>query len=172
MNSLGSCISTFGRYKKVNPKNELGELLVFLLLTTLHFEKDLNLLHSAKCSVSTQLTYIQKKYSKTRFQSVQSKILQGQSLKLLEYLFTLRIEYFSTLKYFVIFWDFWSFGYLATLVFSQLLVPICKFLQNQDRCVELWFLPKTLVKQNHKTLPNPKIAKNTKITSNKHKMKT
>ena len=53
-------IYTFGRYKKVNPKNELGELLVFLILTTLHFEKDLNLLHSAKCSVSTQLTYIQK----------------------------------------------------------------------------------------------------------------
>ena len=52
-------------YKKVNPKNELGELLVFLILTTLHFEKDLNLLHSAKCSVSTQLTYIQKiQYSK------------------------------------------------------------------------------------------------------------
>ena len=46
--------------QKVNPKNELGELLVFLVLTTLHFEKDLNLLHSAKYSVSTQLTYIQK----------------------------------------------------------------------------------------------------------------
>ena len=60
MTSLGSYISTFGRYKKVNPKNELGELLVFLILTTLHFEKDLNLLHSAKCCVSTQLTYIQK----------------------------------------------------------------------------------------------------------------
>ena len=171
MNSLGSCINTFGRYKKVNPKNELGELLVFLLLTTLHFEKDLNLLHSAKCSVSTQLTYIQK-YSTTRFQSVQSKILQGQSIKLLKYLFTLGIEYFSTLKYFVIFWDFWSFGYPATLVFSPLLVPICKFLQNQDRFVNLWFLPETLVKQNHKTLPSPKIAKNTKITSNTHKMKT
>ena len=60
MNSLGSYIYTFGRYKKVNPKNEPGEFLVFLILTTLHFEKDLNLLHSAKCSVSTQLTYIQK----------------------------------------------------------------------------------------------------------------
>ena len=49
----------------MNPKNELGELLVFLILTTLHFEKDLNLLHSAKCSVSTQLAYIQKiQYSK------------------------------------------------------------------------------------------------------------
>ena len=46
--------------QKGEPKNELGELLVFLVLTTLHFEKDLNLLHSAKCSVSTQLTYIQK----------------------------------------------------------------------------------------------------------------
>ena len=43
MNSLGSYIYTFGRYKKVNSKNELGELLVFLILTTLHFEKDLNL---------------------------------------------------------------------------------------------------------------------------------
>ena len=60
MNSLGSYIYTFGKYKKVNPKNELGELLVFLILTTLYFERDLNLLHSAKCSVSTQLTYIQK----------------------------------------------------------------------------------------------------------------
>ena len=46
--------------QKGEPKNELGELLVFSILTTLHFEKDLNLLHSAKCSVSTQLTYIQK----------------------------------------------------------------------------------------------------------------
>ena len=60
MNSLGSYKYTFGRYKKVNPKNELGELLVFLILTTVHFEKNLNLLHSAKCSVSTQVTYIQK----------------------------------------------------------------------------------------------------------------
>ena len=71
MNSLGSCINTFGRYKKVNPKNELGELLVFLLLTTLHFEKDLNLLHSAKCSVSTQLTYIQKiQYNKVSISTI------------------------------------------------------------------------------------------------------
>ena len=44
----------------MNPKNGLGELLELLILTTLHFEKDLSLLHSAKCSVSTQLTYIQK----------------------------------------------------------------------------------------------------------------
>ena len=58
MNSLGSCINTFDGYKKVNPKNELGELLELLILTTLHFGKDLSLLHSAKCSVSTQLTYI------------------------------------------------------------------------------------------------------------------
>ena len=62
MNSLDSCIYTFGRYKKVNPKNELGEFLelLILILTTLHFGKDLSLLHSAKCSVSTQLTYIKK----------------------------------------------------------------------------------------------------------------
>ena len=45
--------------QKGEPKYELGELLVFLILTTLHFGKDLNLSHSAKCSVSTQLTYIQ-----------------------------------------------------------------------------------------------------------------
>ena len=44
----------------MNPKNGHGELLELLILTTLHFGKDLNLLHSAKCSVSTQLTYIQK----------------------------------------------------------------------------------------------------------------
>ena len=80
MNSLGSCINTFDRYKKVNSKNELDELLVLLLL------KDLHLLHSVKCSVSTQLTYIQNiQYSKV--QSVQSRILQGQSVKLLKYLF-------------------------------------------------------------------------------------
>ena len=66
----------------MNAKNDLGELLVFLVLTTLHFEKDLNLLHSAKCSVSTQLTYIQKKYSTTRVQSVQSRIFRKQSLKI------------------------------------------------------------------------------------------
>ena len=60
MNSLGSYIYTFGRYKKVNPENGLGELLELLILTTLHFGKDFSLLHSAKCSVSTQLTYIQK----------------------------------------------------------------------------------------------------------------
>ena len=92
-------------YKKVNPKNELGELLIFLLLTTLHFGKDLNLLHSAKCSVSTQLTYIQK-YSTTRFQSVQSGVLQGQSLKLLRYLFTLKIEYIANSEIFCNFLDF------------------------------------------------------------------
>ena len=120
MNSLGSCINTFGRYKKVNPKNELGELLIFLLLTTLHFEKDLNLLHSAKCSVSTQLTYIQKKYSSTRFHSVQSRILQGQSLELLKYLFTLRIEYFVNSQIFcnffgfLVFWISCHFGFFTT----------------------------------------------------------
>ena len=46
--------------QKGEPKNGLGELLEFFILTTLHFEKNLSLLHSAKCSVSTQLTYIQK----------------------------------------------------------------------------------------------------------------
>ena len=158
--------------QKGEPKNELGELLIFLILTTLHFEKDLNLLHSAKCSVSTQLTYIQKNTVQQGCNQYNQGFLQGQSLKLLKYLFTLRIEYFSTLEYFVIFWDFWPLGYLATLVLSPLLVPICKFLQNQDRSVKLWFLPETLVRQNHKTLPSPKIAKNTKITSHKHRMKT
>ena len=113
MNSLGSCINTFGRYKKVNPKNELGELLIFLLLTTLHFGKDLNLLYSAKCSVSTQLTYIQK-YSTTRFQSVQSRVLQGQSLKLLKYLFTLKIKYFANSEIFCNFWISCHFGFFTT----------------------------------------------------------
>ena len=59
MNSLRSYINTFGRYRKVKPINELGTLLIFDLLT-LHFEKYLNLSHSTKCSVSTQLTCIQK----------------------------------------------------------------------------------------------------------------
>ena len=139
MNSLGSCIYTFGRYKKVNPKNELGELLVFLILTTLHFEKDLNLLHSAKCSVSTQLTYIQTNTVQQGCNQYNQGFLQRQFLKILKYLFTLGIEYFSTLEYFVIFWNFWPLGYLATLVFSPLLVPICKFLQNQDTVVKLVF---------------------------------
>ena len=44
MNSLGSCINTLGRYRKVKPKNELGTLLIFDL-TTLRFEKYLNLSH-------------------------------------------------------------------------------------------------------------------------------
>ena len=34
MNSLGSCISTFGKCKKFNPKNELGNFLDFYFLTT------------------------------------------------------------------------------------------------------------------------------------------
>ena len=81
MNSLGSYIYTFSRYKKVNPKNELGELLVFFILTTSHFEKDLNLLHSAKCSVSTQLTYMQKiiQFSKGAISTI--KDFTKQSLK-------------------------------------------------------------------------------------------
>ena len=57
MNSLGSCINTFSRYRKARPKNELGTLLIFDL-TPLHFEKYFTLSHSAKCSVSTQLAYI------------------------------------------------------------------------------------------------------------------
>ena len=66
----------------MNPKNELGELLVFLILTTLHFEKDLNLLHSAKCSVSTQLTYIQKNTVQQGCNQYNQECLQGQSLTL------------------------------------------------------------------------------------------
>ena len=62
------------------------------------------------------------------------------------------------LKYFVIFWIFRLLDILPLLVFLPLLVPICKFLQNQDRFVKIWFLPETLVKQNHKILPSPKIA--------------
>ena len=34
MNSLGSCISTFGKCKKFNPKNELGNFLDFNFLAT------------------------------------------------------------------------------------------------------------------------------------------
>ena len=78
MNSLGSCVYTFGRYKKVNLKNGLGELFI---LTSLHFGKDLSLLHSAKCSVSTQLTYIQKiiQFNKGAISTI--KGLTKQSLK-------------------------------------------------------------------------------------------
>ena len=76
MNSLGSYIYTFGRYKKVNPKNELGELLVFLILTTLHF---------AKCSVSTQLTYIQNiiQFSKGAISTIKD-FFTKQSLKIIK----------------------------------------------------------------------------------------
>ena len=82
MNSLGSYIYTFGRYKKVNPKNGLGELLELLILTTLHFGKDLSLLHSAKCSVSTQLTYIQKiiQFNKGAISTI--KVLQSNIFKM------------------------------------------------------------------------------------------
>ena len=134
MNSLGSYIYTFGRYRKVNPKNGLGELLVFLILTTLHFEKDLSLLHSAKCSVSTQLTYIQKiiQFNKGAISTIKGFTKQSlKSTKIPFYTWNM----FSILEYFVISWNFWSLGYLATLVFSPLLVPICKFLQNQYRFV-------------------------------------
>ena len=80
MNSLGSYIYTFGRYKEVNPKNELGELLELLILTT--FGKDLSLLHSAKCSVSTQLTYIQKiiQFNKGAISTI--KVLQSNTFKM------------------------------------------------------------------------------------------
>ena len=69
----------------MNPKNELGELLVFLILTTLHFEKDLNLLHSAKCSVSTQLTYTQKiiQFSKGAISTIKD-FFTKQSLKIIK----------------------------------------------------------------------------------------
>ena len=82
MNSLGSYIYTFGRYKKVNPKNGLGELLELLILTTLHFGKDLSLLHTAKCSVSTQLTYIQKiiQFNKGAISTI--KVLQSNTFKM------------------------------------------------------------------------------------------
>ena len=58
MNSSGSCINTFGRYRKVRPENELGTHFKIFDLTTLDFEKYLNLSHSAKCFVSTHLTFI------------------------------------------------------------------------------------------------------------------
>ena len=86
MNSLGSCISTFSRYRKGNPKTELGTLLIF---TFDHFAlwKYLNLSHSAKCSVSTQ--YIQNTIQ-CKFQSVQ----QGELCK---YLSTLKTDNFANL---------------------------------------------------------------------------
>ena len=64
--------------QKGEHKNGLGELLI---LTSLHFEKDLSLLHSAKCSVSTQLTYIQKiiQFNKGAISTI--KGLTKQSLK-------------------------------------------------------------------------------------------
>ena len=66
----------------MNPKNGLGELLELLILTTLHFGKDLSLLHSAKCSISTQLTYIQKiiQFNKGAISTI--KVLQSNILKM------------------------------------------------------------------------------------------
>ena len=151
MNSLGSCINTFGRYKKVNPKNELGTLLTF---TFNHFVlwKDLNLLHSAKCSVSTQLTYMQK-YSTIKFQSVQQGELQYKGVLRSRLFLHLNLATLPVLWFLQFFrlldilslWIFTTFG--TTL----------QILQNQHWFVKLWFLPETLVRHNHKTLPSLKM---------------
>ena len=156
MNSLGSGINTFGRYKNVNPKNELGTLLIF---TFNHFVflKGLNLLHSTKCSVSTQLTCLQKiQYNKVSISTTRSMSIQGDTK--VKTLFTLKTGNFANFMVFAVlessdFWISCHFGFLL------LLVPLCKFLQNQHWFVKLWFLPETLVRHNHKTLPSLKIAK-------------
>ena len=78
----------------MNPKNGLGELLELLILTTLHFGKDLSLLHSAKCSVSTQLTYIQKiiQFNKGAISTIKG-FTKHFFLNVLKYLSTLGIEF-------------------------------------------------------------------------------
>ena len=141
MNSLGSCINTFDRYRKGNPKNELGTPLIFDL-TTLYFEKYLNLSHSAKCSVSTQLTYIQKiQYNKVSISTTRtnSEITKNS-------LSTLKNDNFANSVILAIleFFLFRLFGYLATLGFSfTILVPLCKFYKTNTDFEKLWFLPET-----------------------------
>ena len=131
MSSLGSCIYTFGRYKKVNSKNGLGELLI---LTTLHLGKDWSLLYSAKCSVSTQLTYIQKNNT---IQQECNQYNQGFNKAIFKmHLYTfLHLELipgiFCDFLEFLVSWISCQFSFF----FSPLLVPICKFLQNQYRFV-------------------------------------
>ena len=68
--------------QKGGPKKWIGELLELLILTTLHFEKDLSLLHTAKCSVSIQLTYIQKiiQFNKGAISTI--KVLQSNIFKM------------------------------------------------------------------------------------------
>ena len=141
MNSLGSCINKFGRYRKVKPKNELGTLLIFDL-TTLHFEKYLNLSHSAKCSVNTQLTCVQKiQYNKVSIST--TRINRSRTDFKVKYLFTLKTDNFANFVIFEIldfFLDFWvscHFGFLL------LLVPLCKFYKTNTDFEKLWFLPET-----------------------------
>ena len=100
---------------------------LFLLLTTLHFGKDLNFLHSAKCSVSKQLTYIQKiQYNKVSISTIKSstraifKITKNTFLHL-------KLNTLPILKYFVIFGFLDFFGYLATLVFYHVWYQFANF---------------------------------------------
>ena len=99
--------------QKGESKNELGTLLIFTFNDFVLW-KGLNLLHSAKCSVSTQLTYI----PKIQYNKVQS-VQQGK----LQYKGVLRSRLFLHLKlatlpilWFLQFLNLQTFGYLATLV--------------------------------------------------------
>ena len=129
MNSLASCINIFGRYKKVNPKNELGTLLIFTFNNFILW-KGLNLLHSAKCAVSTQLTYMQKiQYNKVLISTTRLMSVQGGTK--VKTLFTPKTSNFANFMVFAIleFSDFWiscHFGFLL------LLVPLCKFYKTNS----------------------------------------
>ena len=139
MNSLGSCINTFGRYKKGNSKRELGILLIFDLVT-LHYEKYLNLSHSAKCSVGTQLTYIQK-YSTIRFQSVQESKLQYKGLPRSKSFLHLKNCNFANSVIFAIldFLDFWvscHFGFLLLWYHFANFIKPTLILRNFGFCLK------------------------------------
>ena len=146
MNSLGSCINTFGRYRKGNQKNELGTLLTFDL-TTLYFKKYLNLSHSSKCSVSTQLTYIQQ----IQYNKVSISTIRTNSAITTNSLSTLRNDNFANSVILAIPDLFRLFGYLATFGGFFSLVPLCKFYKTNTDFEELRFLPETQVNQYHKT---------------------
>ena len=134
MNSLGSCLSTFGRYRKGNPKMNLVQFW-FLLLTTLHFESiwTFHTLPNAQLVYSTYKNTIS--ISTTRsvrynrvFDQIHLVTLKNDANTFLH----LKLIILLTWWFLQILVFFQTSGYLATLVFLQLLVPL-QILQNQHR---------------------------------------
>ena len=124
--------------QKGKTKNKLGKPLIFDL-TTLHFDKYMNLSHSAKCSVSTQLTYIQKiQYNKVSISTTRT------GFEINENNFSiLKTDNFANFMILAIL-DFLDFlDILPLCFFLLLLVPLCKFYKTNTDFEKLWFLPET-----------------------------